>query len=70
MDEPEIRVTYLVGHAPFVEPTYSVRCEESGPRWWRRKRYWIDSELMRLGPFKTEAQANEVLGHFPGSRRY
>lgn len=56
-DTIEVKFGYTI-----LEPIrYRVVEEVTGPWWWRRREFWIDSNYCRIGPFRTEAEANRML---------
>lgn len=40
---------------------YWIDEEETGPRWWRRKRFYVACEYGRMGPYKKRENALERL---------
>lgn len=55
------QVTILLGEKKLEPVQYRLVTEQHGPWWWRQPAYYIETDLLRLGPFYEKREALEIL---------
>ena len=46
---------------------YWITEKQTGPRWWRKKEFWISCDFSSIGPFSSEAEARSTFAAIPSS---
>lgn len=60
MTEPTYNVTFLTGTIELKPIEYRIVQYAEGPRWWRKKRWAIETDYLRWPGFRSEDEAAEM----------
>lgn len=62
----EYEISFLTGNLEFKPPEFRITSRVERVWWCDRRRWYVETELARLGPFDTAAQARDVKRYADG----